>query len=251
MAFSSVIYDGSWVGLLTSVFEIYDRKLISVKILKQTDQQPLIFGEPFFVNTDTNKAVRVWKGLTNKLSPAGLRNIYCCFLSEIKGIEDSILNFIQLAFSSEMSVETAFNYVSVLRLAQVGKMVHREKHRMEAFVRFKQSKDDIYYALIEPDFNVLPLILKHFKSRYADQKWLIYDLKRKYGLYYNLNTVDEITLDINPDSFLDQNLLAEPESLYQNLWKDYFKNINIPSRKNSKLHIKHVPLRYWKHLTEK
>jgi DNA polymerase sigma len=33
---------------------------------------------------------------------------------------------------------------------------------MEAFIRFEQLKD-IYFAKIDPDFDVLTLIIKHFK----------------------------------------------------------------------------------------
>ncbi|RZL34744.1 MAG: DUF4130 domain-containing protein, partial [Pedobacter sp.] len=45
--------------------------------------------------------------------------------------------------------------------------------------------------------------------------------------------------------------LNEKEELYTHLWKDYFKSTNIESRKNTKLHVQHVPKRYWKYLTEK
>ena len=41
---------------------------------------------------------------------------------------------------------------------------------MLAFVRFELLQDEVYFAKIEPDFNVLPLFRKHFKERYADQK---------------------------------------------------------------------------------
>lgn len=40
----------------------------------------------------------------------------------------------------------------------------------------------------------MPLIEKHFKNRFADQRWLIYDNNRKYGIYYDLNEVETIQL---------------------------------------------------------
>ncbi|MGY0039832.1 DUF4130 domain-containing protein [Pedobacter sp. NJ-S-72] len=46
-------------------------------------------------------------------------------------------------------------------------------------------------------------------------------------------------------------ILSEKEGFYAVLWKDYFKSTNIAARKNTKLHIQHVPKRYWKYLTEK
>lgn len=68
---------------------------------------------------------------------------------------------------------------------------------MKAYVRFKLTKDQLYYAFVEPDHNVLPLIAGHFKGRYAGQRWLIYDVKRKYGIYYDLQTVTTVEIDFN------------------------------------------------------
>jgi probable DNA metabolism protein len=80
---------------------------------------------------------------------------------------------------------------------------------------------------------------------------LIYDLKRKYGIYYDLETVEEIKLEFGHTSAEGESIFCEAEEEYQTLWKDYFKHVNIESRKNTKLHLQHVPKRYWKHLTEK
>ena len=123
---------------------------------------------------------------------------------------------------------------------------------MEAFIRFQKLKDETFYAAIEPDFNVLPLLIKHFKDRYADQQWIIYDIRRKYGVHYNLHDIQYITLNFSDVKATNVvSAYTEDEGLYQELWKNYFKSVNIPARKNTKLHLMHVPRRYWRHLTEK
>jgi probable DNA metabolism protein len=112
----------------------------------------------------------------------------------------------------------------------------------------------LYYAICQPDFNVLPLIKTHFKERYADQCWLIYDNRRKYGLYYNLKEVETVQLSFSEGSNSGKNIglvLDEKEELYQQLWQQYFQSVNIVARKNLKLHIQHMPKRYWKFLPEK
>jgi probable DNA metabolism protein len=113
------------------------------------------------------------------------------------------------------------------------------------------TKDQLYYAIIQPDFNVLPLIANHFKERYADQRWLIYDCRRKYGLCYDLREVSEVMIHFNEGNSEEENVYDEKESLYQELWKQYFDSVNIKARRNMKLHIQHVPKRYWKYLIEK
>lgn len=244
---TTLVYDGSWAGFLTAVFEVYELKMKDAVIQSFVNFQPTVFGKSKIVLSDQFKAERVWSGLRAKLTTSGSGNIYSAFLSELPDIENQLLAFIQLSIKMK-GAEKAYGDPAVLKVAQVAKMVHREKHRMEAFIRFELTKDNIYYAHIEPDFNVLPLITRHFKNRYADQQWLIYDLKRKYGIFYNLTTVEDVCLEFNENT---DSIFSESEALYQTLWKDYFKHVNIASRKNTALHLRHVPRRYWKHLTEK
>jgi probable DNA metabolism protein len=243
------IYDHTWQGFLTAIFEVYERAEKQVRITTSKRYLPDVFATSFEVITDETKAARVWNGIAKKISAQALRKLYACFLSELPYIENTLCAYIRLVFSMDSSPEKAYGNDDVLKVSQVDKMVHREKHRMEAFVRFQLTKDELYYAGIEPDFNVLPLILNHFKKRYADQRWLIYDLNRNYGIYYDLYKVEEVILSftggINEQEGRSY-LFHEDEALYQTLWKDYIKE-----RKNDKLHLQHVPKRYWKHLTEK
>ena len=113
----------------------------------------------------------------------------------------------------------------------------------------------MFHAVIEPDFNVLPLITDFFRKRYADQAWLIYDSKRKYGVLYDLQQLSEVYLTPQQQNSIakTEDIISfdESEEKYQTLWKQYFKSTNIEARKNMKLHLQHVPKRYWKYLVEK
>lgn len=249
-----LIYDGSFEGLLSAIFYVFEFKLTNVCIKKREHSQQNFFDVEEEIITHKIKAARVWKGLSKKLSARGRQKIYKAFLSEIPTIETAILHFIKRTFSSEVPVENDYSDPSILEIDKVAKKVDREKHRMDAFVRFKLTKDDIYFATIEPDFNVLPLNADHFTKRYADQKWLIYDVKRKYGVYYDLKTIQTVKLEIPSNTNNTSNAptyFTVDEIIFQQLWGIYFKNSNIPSRKNMRLHIKHIPKRYWKYLPEK
>lgn len=250
-----VVYDGSWLGLLTSIFDIYEKKWDVTALIRQSDAvQKDVFAMEVTVTTDPQKAMRVWKGLRNKIPSESAAHLYQSYLSEMPGMELAILACVRFYFSKVENPHLAYGNPDVLKIAQTAKMVHREKHRMEAFVRFQRTSEDLYYAGIEPDFNVLPLISNHFKNRYADQSWLIYDIKRKYGIYYDLNQVEEVTLDLTDEKKSHQKIQSvfhDSETLYQELWLNYFKNVNIPERRNIKVHLQHVPKRYWKHLIEK
>ena len=249
----ALLYDGTFEGFLSTVFYLYEYKLPAPEIYRQ-QAPPFLFGEVIRVETDEAKADRVWQGLAKKLSPAGLQSLYCSFLADTLREENNMVAFIQYVLASKHNVERDFSNFTVMRLQKTERMVHREKHRMEAFIRFKLTKDHIYYAAISPDFNVIPLIKNHFERRYADQQWIIYDLKRNYGIYYNLQQVETVALTFSDDksTITGQPVwMHEKEELYQTLWQQYFKSVNIASRKNLKLHIQHMPKRYWKYLSEK
>ena len=238
-------YDGTFEGFLTAVFEVYAQKWSDVRIRKQESGENTLFGQTQPVATDAAKAARVWNGVKAKTSELAMRQLYHHYLSELDNAEDTMLEYIRYALQSDQDISRDFSHPAVLRVAQVSKMIGREKHRMEAFVRFQRSDNNLYHATIEPDFNVLPLISKHFKSRYADQRWLIWDMRRQYGLYYDLEEVR--FLEDTPDV----ELTADASSEYAQLWKTYFNSTNIVERKNIKLHVQHVPHRYWKYLCEK
>jgi probable DNA metabolism protein len=248
------LYDGSFEGLLTAVFDVYDRKAARVRIIPQERYQPDAFADRVDVVTDENKANRVWRGLQKKLSPGGLTNLFSLYLSERPDREDLLLAFCRMAFTTDEKVEENFYSPVVLQVAQIGKQLHREKHRFEAFVRFVQLADGTYFATIDPDFDVLPLITPHFRDRYADQLWIIYDTRRRYGIHYDGQTVQEVRFDFltsNLPSLEAAGTQAPAEDLYQQLWQVYFRSVNIPARRNMKLHRQHVPVRYWKYLPEK
>lgn len=245
------VFDGTMDGLLTAIFEYYEMKPGAVKIESARLHQPDLLDEAVTIITDEIKAGRVWKGLKSKISADWQLRFYKAYLSETAAGYQHLFDFACYIFDNKKGAEVNYGHPAVIGISKLDKSVNRERHRMKAFIRFQETADGIFYAPIEPDYNVLPLISDFFKNRYANQQWIIYDVKRSYGLFYNLETVAEIKFDVVPEIAATPSLLDTNESLYALLWNDYFKSTNIPARKNMKLHIQHVPKRYWKYLTEK
>lgn len=251
------VFDGSLTGLLSAVFTSYERKSGAVKLVGQGDYQPDLLGGQLEIYSDSGQAARVWKGLAKQIGTDGLNRFYAAFLGEDATGYQCLFDLSRYIFDRGGNVMEDFGNAHVLFVSQLARKVHREKHRMEAFVRFRKMADGLFVSVVEPDYNVLPLIRKHFADRYADQRWLIYDVRRKYGLYYDGDRTEEVEIGFSEGAAelrgpsLPENLLAEDEELYQRLWKGYFNHTNIPARKNTQLHIRHIPKRYWRYLTEK
>ncbi len=66
------LYDKTFEGLLTSVFEAYSRRTFPDALLLEGEPLPLFCDEIFTVITDEEKSGRVWRGLQKKLSSAAL-----------------------------------------------------------------------------------------------------------------------------------------------------------------------------------
>lgn len=248
-------YDKTFEGLLTSVFEAYDRKLFPDVLSAEQEPLPLFYNEVIHVITDETKSNRVWKGLQKKLSPAGLSVLTTAWLSELPEIDILLFRYMRKAINAPQSIELNFGDPDVLQASQIGKKVSQERMRVIQFLRFQKAADGTFFAALEPLYNVLPIAISHFQDRFADQTWLIYDLKREYGYFYDQTQVTEVRFETREAHLLtgklNPQLMDRDEQLFQKLWKEYFTSISIKARKNPKLHRQNLPARFWKYLPEK
>jgi len=247
-------YDKTFDGLLTTVFDAYNRKTFPDLLLGSDEPEPLFTDECYTVITQDDKAKRVWQALERKTMLITRNMLKYAWLSELAGSDGLIFRYIRKTFDTRHSIEMNFADEDVLAMRNLAKKVDKERERLIQFVRFQKAADDIYFAPVSPALNALSLTIEHFTGRFADQKWIIYDTKRNYGYYYDLKKVVEMTLDMSQnfvEGKLNEQLIAEDEKLFQDLWKGYFKSMTIKERINPKLHRQNLPVRYWKYLTEK
>ncbi|GAB6013107.1 TIGR03915 family putative DNA repair protein [Viscerimonas tarda] len=248
-------YDKTFDGLLTAVFDAYSRKCFPGKLIAGDDVAPLFTEEIYTVITQADKSQRVWAALEKKLSKTASGMLWAVWLSEQEESDSLLFRYICKTFNSKTSIEVNFNDPDVLLVSQLAKMVQKEAEYIRQFARFQKAADNMYFAPIAPKCNALPLSLEYFKDRFADQQWIVYDMKRNYGFFYDLKTVVEMTLSGEGSHLLtgklDESRMAEDEKLFQELWKGYFKSMTIKERINPKLQRQHMPVRFWKYLTEK
>lgn len=249
------LYDQSFEGLLTAIYEAVELNIEPDKIVSTKAFQDDLFATKREICTDYDKFEEIWKRVLTKTNEQNLQRIFKAFLSEQKDIELIIYNYIKLILNTPHNVEVDFSNDYVLKIVNLQKKVSREAHRVIMFVRFQKTVDNIFYASFEPKYNVIPLTISHFRNRFADQKWVIFDTKRKYGYYYDLENISQITIgkqkiDYNSGK-VDEDVLHISEKLFQKLWRGYYDSINIKERKNIKVHTQFLPKRFWKLLPEK
>ncbi|MBQ6653683.1 MAG: TIGR03915 family putative DNA repair protein [Prevotella sp.] len=251
------VFDGTIDGLLTAVFDAFALHEEPEQLLKAGDALPLFCDRTYHVNTDDEKARRVWTGLEKRLSHEAMKLIYVSWLSELPELSTPLFRYVCKVFR-QGDVSRNFADNDVLTVTNIARRVLHEQLRMKQFIRFQKAKDGTYLAVVSPDHNVLPLITDHFSDRFNDQSWLIYDARRHYGFNYDGQTVIRITFEDEAavpfdlrNGKLDADVLSSDDQLLQDLWRTYFKAICIRERMNPRKQLQDMPRRYWKYMTEK
>ena len=255
-------FDGTMDGLLTAVFDAFERHEQPEALLTTGDALPLFCDQMYEVVTDEARAQRVWAGLEKRLSREALRLIAVGWLSEMQELNNTLFQYICKAFrqpAETPSIERNFADPDVLEVTNIARKVLHEQLRMKQFIRFQKAKDGTYLAVVSPDHNVLPLIIDHFADRFRDQPWMIYDARRHYGYYYEGTGIplrvtfeDESTVPFSlADGKLNDEVMSSDDRLFQDLWRTYFKAICIRERINPRKQLSDMPRRYWKYMTEK
>lgn len=240
------VYDGSFEGLLSTIYDVYYDRCIPDEIVKIVGLQQSFFKQYKYVKTDLKKYEKVYDSIRMKISNTALENVYNAFLSELPGIEGNIFEYLGLGYKIGRRVDLHLSDERVLCVNKAVRKVNSEKHLMLGLLRFKQSNSGLYYAPFEPHYNIITLISPHFAERMADQCWIIHDIKRGLATVFDKKSWVLTELDKNSDILKNDN-----EKFFQKLWKTYFENISIKSRVNERSQKQHMPMRYWKHITEK
>ncbi|NAS13132.1 TIGR03915 family putative DNA repair protein [Poritiphilus flavus] len=241
-----LIYDGSFNGFLTAVFTAFQERLTLSDIRRKARGQNDLFSETHTIFTQMDKAKRVWKGMERK-NHSALRNSYFAFLSETKNVEMLVYNYICKMFGRRNAVDEYHPDMVTQKIGQLARMVEREKQYLEASIDFQLSGDGIYFAAVRPDFNVLPLISKHFRSRFGDQPWMIYDLKRNYGLFQDGGESKIVSLDstkMELETAPNGHSLNIREHISPDLWPIHSGKTDVRTKANGKFNRQRARWRY-------
>lgn len=249
------IYDKSFDGFLTAIFTSYRFRLIPAALAGLSDTPGGFWSRQTCIETNPDQADRVWDGLTRKINRHNANRLFRLHLSGIEGADIVLFHTIRKIFDQSPSLLYDLADPDVSELVRLEKKVNREVCRAMQFTRFQQTADGIYFAACNPEYNVVPMVLRHFRDRFADQRWMIYDLRRKAGYYFDGNGIQMVTMTTKHfngrSGEPDPSVLSVDELGFQKLWKQYFRSICIKERMNSRLHMQMMPKKYWPYLIEK
>ncbi|ULR45244.1 UdgX family uracil-DNA binding protein [Rhizobium sp. K102] len=132
----------------------------------------------------------------------------------------------------------------VVRARLMAKNVHRDAHKMTAFVRFKEvgavsAGRRKFIAWFEPDHHIVRGTAPFFQRRFTDMDWLIATPKGSAAW-------DGERLTISDEPCEKPNLTDVTDEL----WRTYYASIFNPARLKLKAMQAEMPKKYWKNLPE-
>lgn len=240
-------FDGTFEGLLTSIYEAYYSSQKPDKICPCNKVVYNLIDIQLYIETDNLKAEKVFNAIKKKISSLSLTYIFYVFLSELPDCNSLIYNYVKLGFKVGSNINLYLHDDTVLQVHKIYNKVSKEAHLMLGFVRFKEINNNYYYSAIEPAFNICTLIADHFINRLPAQNWIIHDINREIAILYN--TKKWILYTLTKEQGLNI-YNSSANSLYETLWRDYYKSATITSRENPKYQKRSMPKKYWGFLTE-
>lgn len=132
----------------------------------------------------------------------------------------------------------------VHQIMAMSKSVSRDKHKMKAFVRFKEDlqSDTVrrkFTAWFEPEHHIVEETAAFFVRRFNDMDWCIATPK---GSAFFVDS--KLTFNPSPAA----RITADDDT--ENLWKTYYANIFNPARLKLDAMRSEMPKKYWHNLPE-
>lgn len=239
------IYDGTFDGLLTAIYDAYYEKDFPEQIVPLNNFVDNFLIRRIYIQTYAEKSRKVHDAIINKISKDAMTNIMYAYLSEHENAGIFILDYLRFGFKVGKIVDSYLSDNRVYNIRRLVTKITREKQLLAGIIRFRLLQNNIYYAPIETQYNTACLLGEHFADRMADQIFVIHDVKRNYGVFYDKTKWFMNDIELNADV-----VLHEKELFYQELWKQYFESITIKDRINPKLQSNFMPKKYWKYLIE-
>ena len=238
-----LLYDGSFEGFLSLVYEVYYEKLSVDAIVKELPKT-LLFERFHEVFTDETKAKKVLEAITKHFTKDQQRTICNIFLCDSREHEMSLLEYIRIGFKNSKELHNITN-ANFFYIQNLEKELLSLVHKMYGFTRFEELEDGTLYAKIETKFNIVPFLGDYFAKRLGNIPFIIHDVKRSLAFIKN----DDIR-EIRSIASFDAPTYSDDEEKFKALWKTFFKSAAIESRYNPKLQKSWVPLLYRTYMSE-
>lgn len=239
--------EDSLTGILTGVYDAWDSRLGHGNVRLQTacDENMELFCEYVQVEPDVEKAGKVIRTIWNRLGEAAYDMIAYASAYPDGKKADAIYRMIVLGLHlpDGKKIGGMLTQPDVRLVFELRRKVWHIAHRYMGFVRFRELENGILFSEIQAEADVLALIAPHFADRLPLENWMIYDRSRRKAAvhprekgWFLLEAVEEAEFEHFRSSV--------DEVRFEALWKGFHRAVGIDSRRNEKLQMSFLPLKF-------
>jgi len=238
-----VVYDATFEGYLSLVYEVYYNKISPSEILK-TMPNSLLLEDIYSCKYNEEYSQKVLEALRKKFTKKNFATILNIFMCDTAAFEMELLEYIVEGFKEQNNLQN-INNSSIFKIAKLEKQLFSNVHKMTGFLRFEELEDGSLYAKLESQFNLVYFLGKHFAKRFNNQVYFIHDIKRSLVFVHSPAFKGvRMVADFELPKF------SQSEEKFKKLWREFFESVTIESRKNEKLQKNVVPLLYRTYMSE-
>ncbi len=238
-------YDGSLDGLLCCIFAAYERKEDPFAIAAGEAVQLALDAQVRDIVSDPERAARVQQGILNRIGPEAYWRVQTASLSADPRAASITLAYVRLGFAVGPRIDQRLAEPQVQAMNTLLRQVDWEAHRYLQFLRFAELEGGVFFAEMEPEHDVLLMVMPHFADRFGQQPFIIHDCRRGLAGVW----------DMREWAIISSETMRLPaptakEAQYQALWRMFYNTIAIKQRINPKLRQQFMPKKFWRYMVE-
>lgn len=238
-------------GIFTAIYDafVYKNRMegeyqdnISIAIGDEGEQT--LFAREINIPTNLDKAEKTIRTIQTRLGISVYNTLFHALCHYDVERASVVLGYLVRGFKKGRRIDEHLSDSYVMRVMELSRKAGNEGYRFKEHLRFTDM-GQFLYGKIEPKCNVLPLMTEHFADRFPNENFIIFDEKRNYAIVHKaympcfFATGEEFRIDI-----------TQSRDMFEVLWKQYFKTMEIKERHNEKCQNTLLPKWYRKNMTE-
>ena len=244
------LHDGSLEGLLSAVFLSYERHEDPTDIVREDAYEPRLGQSTICIETDFERSQRVRKGIERAAGRAAFTAIVRASTCDDYDTGVIVYRFVRHvmarpAGARSIPVLDDLANPAVADLQRLARHASNESERMRQFVRFSHLENGVWFARVNPNASVVPLVMDYFADRLNDQPFIIYDEAHHMAGAYDGRRWHLVRGDaVNVPEATDR------DRLMREAWRRFYDSLSIDARYNPELRRHFMPVRLWRNLPE-
>ncbi len=234
------LYDGTKEGFLCAFLTAFSDP--QAQIASDGFQLPL-GAKAVNIATDPEKAEKAKKRLLS-FDRRSMHDLSRILRSGDGDKDETAFRYFRFLAEQNRPVSGMLSEEAVRRADECIRRVGVETHRTKGFLRFFETESGALYAAFSPDNDIADLLVPHFRARLPLYPFVIHDVKRKKAAVWDTEHSFLAPLD------RAEVVISADEYAWQDLWRQYYESVNIPSRERLKQMRGYLPVRYMKFMPE-